>query len=221
MEIIRNRRKNPETLRLMKRSLEIARPGTMRRRCDHYAKRTIWVPHRPNKSSREKIADIDGELISRTNRLSGGYQRITANETEQNEEIELEPEERIEDTESEGKSQIIGVDFLPIVDLRSYNPYRKEAHYVQITLIVGVVTEGKKAAESTTENVEMEFMLDSKTIIAKSSTDLNRVKLAITRNDSDMTPEGYKQRFNNLSTKWGLMFNDDKIIARMNSERNF
>ena len=86
---------------------------------------------------------------------------------------------------------------------------------MQIYLIVGVVTEGKKAVESTTENVEMEFMLDSKTMIAKSSTDadLNRVKLAITRNDSDMAPEGYKQRFNNLSMKWGLMFSDDKIIV--------
>ena len=79
----------------------------MRRRCDHSAKRTIWVPLRPNNSSREKIADIDGELINRANRLGGGDQLIAANETEQNEEIELEPEERIEDTKSEKKSEII------------------------------------------------------------------------------------------------------------------
>ena len=43
-------------------------------------------------------------------------------------------------------------------------------------------------------------MLDLKTMIAKSSTvaDLNRVKLATTRNDRDMAPEGYKQQLNGL-----------------------
>ena len=67
MEIIRRRRRSPETLRLVERRLEISRPGTMRRKFDMNAQRQIWVPSRPNKRSREEIAEIDGELLSRAN----------------------------------------------------------------------------------------------------------------------------------------------------------
>ena len=74
MEIIGRREKSPETKRLVERRLEIARTGMMRRRYDQNAQRTIWVPSRPNKRSREEIAEIDGELIQRANRLGGGYQ---------------------------------------------------------------------------------------------------------------------------------------------------
>ena len=49
MEIIRRRRKSPETLRLVERRLEISRPGKMRRKFDMNAQRQIWVRSRPNK----------------------------------------------------------------------------------------------------------------------------------------------------------------------------
>ena len=65
MEIIRRRRKSPETLRLVERRLEISRPGTIRRKFDMNAERQIWVPSRPIKRSREEIAEIDGDLLSR------------------------------------------------------------------------------------------------------------------------------------------------------------
>ena len=58
-------------------------------------------------------------------------------------------EERINDSESEGESQIIRGDNLPMVDLKNYNTESKEAHYVQINQIIGTVTEGKKMAEET------------------------------------------------------------------------
>ena len=54
MEIIRRRRKSPETLRLVERRLEISRPGKMRRKFDLNAQRQIWVPSRPNKRSRQE-----------------------------------------------------------------------------------------------------------------------------------------------------------------------
>ena len=47
MEIIRRRERCPETRWLVERRLEIARPGTMRRRYDQNTQRTIWVPSRP------------------------------------------------------------------------------------------------------------------------------------------------------------------------------
>ena len=63
-------RESPETRRLVERQVEIDRPGTMRRRYDGNAQRTIWVPSWPNKRSREEIAEIDdGVLRQRANRL--------------------------------------------------------------------------------------------------------------------------------------------------------
>ena len=61
----------------------------------------------------------------------------------------------------------------------------------------------------------MKFILDLKTITAKSSSDakLNRIKLAITRNDRDIALEEYKHQFNDFSMKCGLVFNDDKITV--------
>ena len=76
MEIIRRREKIRETRRLVERQLEIARPCMMRRRYNQNAQKTIWVPSRPNKRSREEVAEIDGVLIQRADRLGGGYQLI-------------------------------------------------------------------------------------------------------------------------------------------------
>ena len=75
------------------------------------AQRQIWVPLRPNKRSREEIAQIDGELLARTNRFGGGYQlledRIVKEEDQNinNQQPEISEEEN--ETESEGESQII------------------------------------------------------------------------------------------------------------------
>ena len=112
MEIIRRRRKNPETLRLVERQLEISRPGTMRRKFDMNAERQIWVPSRPNKRSRQEIAEIDGELLTRANRFGGGYQPLE----ERREEQEAPRAEMAEETEqeSEGERQIIRGDNFPI-----------------------------------------------------------------------------------------------------------
>ena len=217
MEIIQRREKSPETRRLVDRRLEIARPGMMRRRYDQNAQRTIWVPSRPNKRSREEIAEIDGALIQRANRLGGGYRPIQEEENEP-EQFEMEdqpPEERMNDSESEGESQIIRGDNLPIVGPKNYNTEGKEAHYVQINQIIGVVTEGKKATKETIKEAEMDFMLDLKNLIAKSKTDaeLNRVKLALNREDRNMAPKHYRPHFENISSKWRLTFLNDKIVV--------
>ena len=109
MEIIRKRRKSPETLRLVERRLEISRPGTMRRNFDMNAQRQIWVPSRPNKRSKEEIAEIDGELMSRANRFGGGY-RPLEERAEEEEQKTQQPEilEEVE-PESEGESLVIRV----------------------------------------------------------------------------------------------------------------
>ena len=65
------------------------------------------------------------------------------------------------------------------------------------------------------KRAETAFMLDSKSMIAKSATDaeLNQVKLALNREDHTMAPEHYKQQFENISLKWGLPFPNNKFIV--------
>ena len=126
MEIIRKRRKSPETPRLVERRLGISRPGTMLRKFDMNAQRQIWVPSRPNKKRREEIAEINGDLLSRAKRIRGGYQPF---EERTEEEQEAQKPEIIGDTEqeSEGESQLIRGDNFPIVDSKAYNTDGKKS----------------------------------------------------------------------------------------------
>ena len=61
----------------------------------------------------------------------------------------------------------------------------------------------------------MDFMMDLKSLIAKSATDaeLNRIKKALNREDRSMAPEKYRPYFGNISSKWGLHFLNDRIIV--------
>ena len=95
MDIIRRRNKSPETGRLVQLRNALSKPGTLRRRYDPHTQRTIFAPTHPNKPSQEEIAEIDAELLQRTNRLGGSYQPLTEEneETENPEEGELEPEQ--------------------------------------------------------------------------------------------------------------------------------
>ena len=58
MDIIRRRNNSPETSRLVEQRSTLSRPGTLRRRYDHQTQRTVFVPTRPNKRSREEIAKL-------------------------------------------------------------------------------------------------------------------------------------------------------------------
>ena len=63
MDFIRRRNKSPETRRLVELRNALSKPGTLRRRYDPHTQRTIFAPTRPNKRSREEIAEIDVELL--------------------------------------------------------------------------------------------------------------------------------------------------------------
>ena len=188
MNIIRRRYKCPETHRLVELKNALSKPGTLRRRYDPHTQRTIFAPTRPKKRSREEIAEIDAELLQRSNRLGGGYQPLTeeTEETENPEEGEIEPEQ----PETEEDSVIMRGDNLPIVDLNNFNTDGKEAHYIQINHIVGKLSGNKRITEDTIKKAEFEFMLDLKTLISKTAIDpeLTRVRASMRREDRDTTP---------------------------------
>ena len=111
-EIIRRRNNSPETRRLIDQRNELSRPGTLRRRYDHYTQRTVFAPSRPNKRSREEIAEIDAEKMRRANRLGGGYQPLIE-EQDEPEKILEEGERETENAETEEDSVIMRGDNLP------------------------------------------------------------------------------------------------------------
>ena len=165
IDIIQRRNNSPETRRLVEQRNALSRPSKLRRRYDNQTQRTVFAPSRPNKRSREEIAEIDAELIGRANRLGGGYQPLIEEQEEQPEEVREEGD--LENNETEEDSVIMRGDNLPIVDLSKYNTEAKEAKYIQINYIVGKFTANKKATEDNIKKAEFEFMLDLKTLISK------------------------------------------------------
>ena len=143
MEIIRRRNNSPDTRRLVEQRNQLSRPGTLRRRYDQYTQRTVFAPSRPNKRSREEIAEIDAEIMRRAKRLGGGYQPMIE-EQDEPEELREEGELEIENAETEDDNIIMLGDNLPIVELSKYNTDGKEAKYIQINHIVEKLTSNKK-----------------------------------------------------------------------------
>ena len=134
MEIIRRRNNSPETRRLIDQRNQLSRPGTLRRRFDHYTQRTVLAPSRPNKKSREEIAEINAKLMSQsTGRRIPTNKRRTRPTGRNTGRSRVE----IENAEIEEDSVIMRGDNLPIVDLSNYNTEGKEAKYIQINHLWG------------------------------------------------------------------------------------
>ena len=89
VEIVRRRNKSLETRRLVEQKNTLSRPDTMRRRYDHQSQRKIFPPSRPNKRSREEIAEIDAELMRKAIRLGGRFQPIQEEPEDNPEEWEI------------------------------------------------------------------------------------------------------------------------------------
>ena len=106
---------------------------------------------------------------------------------------------------------------MQIVDLSKFNTEGKEAHYVQINHIVGMLS-GKKITEDTTKKAEFEFLLNLKSLI--SGTTINpgftRVRASMRREeDRETTPDQYRPVFDKLSIRWGLVFMDYNILVQV------
>ena len=110
---------------------------------------------------------------------------------------------------------------MPIVDLSKFNTEGKEAHYIQINHIVGKLSGNKKITEDTIKKAEFEFMMDLKTLIARTAIDpeLTRVRISMRREDREATPEGYKPVFGKLTIRWGLIIMDDQIVVPVDLRR--
>ena len=86
---------------------------------------------------------------------------------------------------------------------------------------MGKLSGNKKITEDTIKKAEFVFMMDLKTLIARTAIDpeLTRVRISIRREDREATPEGYKPVFGKLSIRWGLIFMDDQIVVPVDLRR--
>ena len=185
----------------------------MRRRYDHYTQRTVFAQSRPNKRSRDEIAEIDAEIMRRANRLGGEYQPLK--EVQDPDEIREEGELEIENAETEENSVIMRSDNLPIVYLSKINTDGKEAKCIQINHIVGKLTSNKKITEEHIKKAEFEFIMNLKTLIAKTAIEpeLNLVRNSMRREDRESISDGYRTVFDKLSIRWVLVFVDVQIVV--------
>ena len=123
--------------------------------------------------------------------------------------------------DTEESSVIMRGNNLPIIDLRKYHIDGKEALYIQTNHIVGKITENKKLPEDNIKNAEFILMLDSKTLISKTSIDpeMTRVRASMRREEKDTAPEGYRRVFAKLSIQRGLVFVDHQIALPIDLRR--
>ena len=112
-------------------------------------------------------------------------------------------------------------DNLPIVDLSKYNTDGKEAKNIQINHIVGKLTSDKKITEEHIKKEEFEFMMDLKTLIAKTAIDpeLSPVRNSMRREAQEKIPDGYQTVVDKLSKRWGLVFVDNQIVVSIDLRR--
>ena len=96
--------------------------------------------------------------MRRANRVGGAYQLIQEQPEESPEEGQIDQEP--EDTDKD--SIIMPGDNLSVVDSNKYYTDGKEAKYIQINHIVGILTANKMVTEEFINKAEFEIMLDLK-----------------------------------------------------------
>ena len=118
----------------------------------------------------------------------------------------------VETAETEDDNVIMRGDNLPIVDLSKYNTDRKETKCIQINYLVDKFTANKIVTEDHIKKAEFDFMLDLKTMIAKTAIDpeLTRVSTSTRREDRETIPDGIRTVFDKLSIRWGLAWSTTK-----------
>ena len=86
---------------------------------------------------------------------------------------------------------------------------------------MGKVTSNKKITEEHIKKAEFEFMMDLKTLIAKTAidTELTCVRTSMRREDRETIPHGYRTAFDKLSIRWLLAFGDDQIVIPIDLRR--
>ena len=104
----------------------------------------------------------------------------------------------------------------PVIDTKEFgNTPAKVIEYLQINKVIGKPRKNKHTQmEDNVRKAEFKFMADLRTIIKETGRDRELIAtiIAIENKDETKAPETYSRQFRQLSTRWGIVFLDDRII---------
>ena len=186
MAIVNKRDKSPETAELVRRRVELARPGAMRPHWNKNLGRENYIPRRPEEDERREIKRIDIQLRrkSRESHIGGGSfqnfgdeipQRQTTEQQQQTKRNEPPRKNEInrdtECTTSNNSEEAVTTHELgtyPAITVQEYRDGLIEeiaVHYVRINRVVEEKAKRNKQQEDNVRSADLDFMLDLETII--------------------------------------------------------
>ena len=209
MNIIRKRDNSPESQKLVERRTEIVKPGIMRIKRDSHGGEH-WTPRRPDANGRREVVEIDLRLIERSRR-----RRQTDNTEATNSGTESRITSR---TDSDAETAILtnptGT-LYPAIDTRNFgNEPIQIIEYLQINKIITTPSKKTVQQEDNVREAELRFMADLRTIIKETSRDREMIAtmIGLEKGDENSIPDTYFRQYKQLSTRWGIIFLDDRII---------
>ena len=187
LTIINRREKPPETTELVRKRIELARPGAMRPQWNKNLGREIYLPRRPEENERREIKRIDLQLKrkERDTHVGRGYfqdfgNKIPQRQPQEQQQLEEKninnPQEINKETESTTSNNsgdaVVTHDFgaYPAIPVQEYRdgPIEEIAvHYVRINCIVEQKAKRNRQQEENIRTAELDFMLDLETLIKK------------------------------------------------------
>ena len=234
MAIINARDKSPETTELVRRRVQLARPGVMRPHFNKNLGREIYIPRRPEEDERREIKRIDIQLRQkiREQHIGGGYFQNFGDDIPQRQNTEQQQTERNEpapgnetnrDTEStvsNNSEEAVATHepgTYPTIPVQEYRdgPIEEIAvHYVRINRVVEEKRKPNRQQEDNVRSAELDFMLDLETIIKETAADPDLIELGccIEDNKLDQIPQNYKTVAKKLTYRWGIILVDDRIV---------
>ena len=221
-----------ETLNLTKRWRELVKPG------EHRTSNGVWKKYNPPRHHRAEIKRIEMTLNQRRNRMLLYRMEEQDGETEeenerrnelyrviekirnlpQKQEKQLETSSETQEkedspeveTESTSSIESLGV---PAINFKKYIG-ATGVRYIQMGQASHIQEENKWDLDETIRQAEQKFATDLRTI-AKETTDdgkLLKTLVCLERRTLEQIPEEYKAYQRQLSTRFGVVFFDDRII---------
>ena len=199
---------------------EITKPESLRFKFDINANRKKMGPQTTGQTRwPQSASNYCSEIIKRTGgrnyiefneskARSSTEQKIT-NTSEQNKN-EPEPISNTEESEVAKSSSNF-----PIVELKDYDIAEKTIQSIQINHVIEKLKMKSTEAHENLKKAELNFMIDLKTLIHKTSVDtkLLQLKICVRNKQKEKAFEKFSPVFSKITKRLGLLFAGEKIVV--------
>ena len=185
---------SPITRNLVNQKIQLERPGRLRLSGNRLCK---WRPPGPD---REAIKEIERALLHRFHTRFERAEKNTDSKTRKAQQVA-------------STSREIGASRQPILDPKETNGY-DEANFLRLCFIVERSENKSKMAPINIKQLQDRFVMDLEKLIAETRKDelLQKIIKAVERKDSSSLPPEYYYIRNQLSTRFGLLLKDDRVV---------